>query len=145
MRFTSTIVSLVCVAALFSIVGCGAVEQARKAADRQKDLNSLKMLGMTFHNYHDTYRKGPASWDELITYADQQGSGPIVKDLRDRGFVMTAWDISFKDITGGISNFVLLYEPTATTSGGIVLLLDGSARTMSADELNAALAAQKAS
>ncbi len=143
MRFTSAIVGLACLVALFSIAGCGAVEQAKKAANRQKDLNDLKMVGLMFHNHHDTHRKGPANWEELIAFADQQGSGPVVKSVKDRGYVMTAWDIQFKDITIGTSNFVLLYEPTATTSGGNVLLLDGSALTMTADELNAALAAQK--
>ena len=69
---------LVCVLALVAISGCGAVQQARQAANRQRDVSSLKMVGLMMHNFHDMHQKLPANWDELIAFADQQGNGPIV-------------------------------------------------------------------
>lgn len=37
-----------------------AVEAAKKAAERAQHKNNLKMIGLAFHNYHDTYVKFPA-------------------------------------------------------------------------------------
>jgi hypothetical protein len=47
------------------------------------------------------------------------------------------------DAVGGTSAFVLAYPADAATSGGAILMLDGSVMQMTAQEFSAALAQQK--
>lgn len=62
------ILIVVGVFALLGVLGCGvmvmllipAVGAARQAASRVQDQNSLKMIGLAFHNYESTYKRLPA-------------------------------------------------------------------------------------
>ena len=128
---------------LITSAGCPvikeAVSDAKRAAIQAERSNQYKVLGMTYHNYHDTHRVGPPDWDSAIAFAGEQG--PLLERLRDSGTTVH-WSYRFQDVSIGSSNFVLAYDEQAAQSGGPVLLLDGAVITMSPDKLREALAKQ---
>jgi len=115
--------------------GCGAVTQARKAADRQQQANNLKQVGMAYHRFHDKHRRGPDNWEELQSEA--MGS-PAIQVIRNAGYEVF-FGIAFKDINIGTSNCIMAHKPADVATGGDVLTMDGAVMPMSADELKKAL------
>ncbi len=117
--------------------GCGRI---KNAADRAKKSNDLKQLGLMYHNYIDTNRKGPASADELMTMVSDPGSKAVVQMVKDGKYVLL-WGTTITEMQqnpGGASGTVLGYEAGTPTAGGLVLMGDASVRNMTAAELAAA-------
>lgn len=119
-----------------------AAQQTRKAATRAEATQQLRSLGISYLNYHDAYHQGPPGWEEFKEFEAKSGGSPQIMDqLRELGYTVI-WNCQFKNITIGISNFVVAYPADASSNGGVVLLLDGSVRTMSAQEFQEAMTNQ---
>src|SRR5579872_3279028 len=124
--------------------GCGRV---RDAADRAKKTNDLKQLGLMYHNYVDTNKKGPASADDLKSVTGSQQEQAVVQMVKDGKYVLL-WGTTIPEMQknpGGASGTVLGYEASAPTADGLVLMGDASVRAMTAAEFAAAPKAQPVS
>lgn len=134
-------VTVMGIALLTATIGCDAVEQAKKAAQSDQTINHMKLTGRAFHNYHDIHRQFPNNWEELIAF--DTANAAAIQQLRDSGCEVTGWGLAMKEITVGSSNFVLAYMPDTKQESGPALYADGSARRITAADLQSALENQK--
>jgi hypothetical protein len=124
--------------------GCGRV---RDAADRAKKSNDLKQLGLMYHNYILTNKKGPASADDLKSVTGSPQEQAVVQMVKDGKYVLV-WGTTIAEMQknpGGSTGTVLGYEASVPTAGGLVLMGDASVRNMTAAEFAAAPKAQPVS
>jgi hypothetical protein len=130
--------------ALFVVLtsGCGKV---KNAADRSKKQNDLKHIGLLYQNYQDTNNKPPANADDLARMAmgDPQ-AGQAVQLIRSGNYVVYwgTYTRSLQQNPGGAGGVILGYERDAPTSGGAVMMGDGSTKIMTATEFQSAPKAQ---
>ena len=96
--------------------------------------NQLKMIGLAYHSYSDNGRPPAKAEDLAPLYENDKKITAALKD----GTIVVFWNSSFKNMPAGTSNTVLGYEKDAKDKGGLVLMADGSVRTMTAKEFNAA-------
>lgn len=122
---------LVAVVAL--LPGCGRVQQA---AQRQQRSNQLKAIGLAYHNCNDDLQRGPANADELRKYlAGFEDAYQAVQS----GDIVVFWNARVPaDFPQGLGNTVLAHDKGVPANGGLVLMGDGSTRTMTAAEFAAA-------
>ncbi len=106
------------------------------AAERAKRTNDLKQLGLAFHNYNDTFKKGPAKAADL---------GPFIENdkrllgLLDNKDIVFQFGVSVAEMMAdGLSNTVLAYDKDVPTKGGLVLMADASVKSMTAEEFKKA-------
>ncbi len=132
-RWLTATLGLVCVVL---VLGCGAVGKVRQAAARSKRVNELKAVGLAYHNYCDTYAKGPKGVKDLE---------PFLRDFPEalrsvqNGDIIVLWGANVPaDFPQGTSNTVLGYDKDVPTQGGPVLLGDASTKIMTAQEFQAA-------
>jgi len=115
------------------LLGCGGVQQA---AQRQKQANDLKQIGLAYHSYLDDHAgKAPSRAEDLQKYL--QDSPPVYQALANGQYVVQ-WGATIQNMTGGSSNTVLAYEAEVPTKGGQVLMGDASVRKMTVQEFQAA-------
>jgi hypothetical protein len=102
-----------------------------------KAADDLRRFGMAFHAMNDAERRGPAKPEELEKYSDPADKEAYA-NLRAGKYVFL-WNVSLQDmLADGPSNLVLAYEKDAPTKGGQVLMGDGFAKHMTAEEFQKA-------
>jgi hypothetical protein len=108
--------------------------------DKSKIANSLKQIGLAYHNYLDSNNgKAPAKAEDLAPYFENDKK--LLDALKSEDLVFF-YGVRLVDMTAGSSNTVLAYEKDAPTKGGQVLYGDGSVRKLSADEFKKATLAK---
>jgi prepilin-type processing-associated H-X9-DG protein len=113
---------------------CGSVQQA---AQRQQRKNDLLQIGLAYHSYLDANIKGPAKAEDLLPYIEN--NAVLLQKMKSDYTII--WGVDLKNptlLTQGTKNTVLGYESSAPTSGGQVLMCDGSVEQMTAAEFKAA-------
>jgi hypothetical protein len=101
------------------------------AVGRAQILNDFKQLGLLYHTTLDTSGKPPAN---LADWKDLKKEFPKGYKAIEEGRYVFYFNVSLKDMKAGTSNTVLAYEKDAPTRGGVVLMGDGSVKTLTADE-----------
>jgi hypothetical protein len=114
-------------ATVFLLVGCG----FRSAAQRMKRSNQLKLIGLAYHDYYDSFAKGPSGPEDLKNY--MEGGNDAHQALVNGDFVVI-WNVRIPEMVGGTGSTVLGYEKDVPSKGGLVLMGDASVQQMSADE-----------
>ncbi len=114
-----TLVELLVVIAIIGIlVGLllPAVQAAREAARRMQCSNNLKQLGLSLHNYHDTYKKLPcgeynqngpgaqrhSGFVGMLPFFEQ---GPLFNQISAVNFARVPWDGGFVPFRAEIPTF----------------------------------------
>jgi len=121
---------------LATVAACGGLQQA---GQKNKNTNTLKEIGLMYHAYHDMNGKGPSGLQDLQQLASTCPDG--YAGLQSGQFVLI-WNVKIPEMVQGTSNTVLGHEAAAPNSGGLVLMGDGSVRTMTAQEFAQAPKAQ---
>jgi hypothetical protein len=120
------------------VPGCG----MQQAAARAKRTNDLKAIGLAYHNYHQTFGKGPAKAEDLKEFLYDDASA---WNALQSGDVVLIYGVNIATgMPQGASITVLGHEKDASTKSGLVLLGDASVKSMTADEFKAAPKAQAA-
>jgi hypothetical protein len=106
----------------------------RQAAQRQQDANEMKMIALDYHGYIEDNKKPPDTRDELVAHLGKIGgaNSPVITALTTGKYVFYLGVNVAKLPDSG--NTVLGYEAAVPTSGGQVVMADGSVRQMTADE-----------
>jgi hypothetical protein len=124
------------VASLVPSLACmGRIQQA---AQKQKDANELKQVALEYHMYIEDNKKPPATINELISHLQKSGLGSpdLINGLNSGKYVFYMGVEVTKLPDSG--HTVLGYESAVPTSGGQVVMADGSVTTMTAAEFNTA-------
>jgi hypothetical protein len=108
--------------------------------DQKKIANDLKQIGIAYHNYFDSFKKGPAKAADLFDFLDKNKR---ILDLLENKDIVFQYGVGILDMTDGTSNTVLAYEKDAPTKGGFVLYGDASVKRLTAEEFKKATLAKK--
>jgi hypothetical protein len=131
------VATVLVVASLLPSMACmGKIQQA---AQKQKERNDLMQIGLMYHNYIDTNKKGPATLDDFVKFFQQNepGAAPIITDLQSGKYVIYL-GVDIPKLPDASFNTVLGYESNVPTAGGPVVMADGSPKDMTAAEFAAA-------
>lgn len=108
----------------------------RRAAERAEVKNALRQLGLAFHQYCDTSRKGPQKWEDLAPYYEKNQQ---ITEMLTTKYLTFLYGAHISQMPQGTSNTVLAYETQLDQQGiRIVLMADGSVTFMNDVEFKAA-------
>jgi predicted Zn finger-like uncharacterized protein len=93
--------------------------------------NDLRQIGIAYHNYCDTFRKGPAKAEDLLPFMEKKDVRLLNLLKNDLVFI---YHVNIPDMIDGTSNTILAYQKDAPTRGGYVLFGDADVRRLSAEE-----------
>src|SRR5579862_4030606 len=83
-KLVQTTAAILGAASLVPLLACaGPVGAIRQAAQRAKEQNDLKQIGIEYLDYEATNGKSPATLDEFLTFFDKSlGPNPISTDVK---------------------------------------------------------------
>lgn len=119
---------------VLSFVGCGAKGGggggAAESSPRERE---LKEIFDVYKTYFDQHKKGPASLADIKGFVTVFPEA--IQALRG-GQCVVYWGADLK--AGDVASAVLGYEKKVATEGGLVLMKNGTTKTMTAAEFQAA-------
>jgi hypothetical protein len=125
---------------LASLALTGSARAQLTAAERAKRTNDLKQIGIAYHNYFDSFKKGPAKAADLFDFLEKDKR---ILGLLENKDIVFQYGVGVTDMTDGTSNTVLAYDKDVPTKGGLVLMGDASVKTMTAEDFKKAILAKK--
>lgn len=106
-----------------------------RGMDIQEVKNNMKQIGLAYHNYHDTFKRGPSKWQDLSPYYEKV---PALDKMLSDGSVVFIYNVAIRDMLDGTSNTLIAYEKDADTKGlRVVLYGDGSVDVLPEAEFQA--------
>lgn len=111
-----------------------------QVGNERETANTLKQIGLAYHNHCDTTGKAPTKAEDLAPYLDNNKK---LVDTIKSGQIVFIFDVAIRDMKAGTSNTVLAYQKDTATKGGQVLMGDGSVKKMTAEEFKKATLAKK--
>src|SRR5262245_64223930 len=102
-------IAIVCLALLVAVTPVAA-----QAQDKQR-ANDLKQIGLAYHNYYDTNRKGPTKVEDLEPYYEKDKR---ITGLLNGGDIVFLYGADLLKQTEGTSKTVLAYEKQVPEKGG---------------------------
>jgi hypothetical protein len=102
--------------------------------------NDLKQIGLAYHTYLADTNKAPAKAKDLASYLDNDKR---ILGLLDNEDVVFFFNVTTTQMRSGTSKTVLAYEKDVPSKGGVVLMGDGSVKTMPPEEFRKATLAGK--
>ncbi len=117
--------------AVLSLPACGGSESVSSTPPPRDLANALKELGEVYKYRAAEKMPPPAKVEDLADHEDAFGTAwPAIQD----GQIVILWRVGYDPN----STAILAYEKTVPTSGGNVLLRNGTVKTMTADEFKSA-------
>ncbi len=117
---------------LVLLAGCDGASKSRIT-----EMNDLKSFGLMYVKHMQAEGVGPKEWQELA------GAAGGTQALQQSG-CMVAWGVNFNDVASvGSGNFILALTPQSKEEGGSVLMLDGSVKQLTNQQIAELLSAQK--
>jgi len=94
----------------------------------------LNALSLAYHDYHDTYKKGPADAKEFRGYAIKilDKDAQLALEGVERSDYIVFYGVNFSRLLDGTQNTVLAYHKDVPSKCGDVLMADGVIKPMSA-------------
>lgn len=119
MRWHSAI--LISAMALVTLACVSPMGKVREAAERSKQQNDLKQLGLAIHNFQDQNGRTPKNFDELdkAGMLDNPEIGPQIRN----GQVSVIWGFSMKKS----ADKIIAYR---TASNGMIIMLFGDGKVL---------------
>jgi hypothetical protein len=111
-------------------VGCG----PSTAGPRSQEEASIRQIWQVYHSYQKGNKPPPKGPGDLM--ALQRAFPGVIESVKSRD-ILVYWGVGFEDGSEGAST-VLAYRKEVPEKGGEVLMRDGTARTMTAEEFGAA-------
>src|SRR5258708_37040573 len=101
--------------------------KGKKGAQKKRELNDLRQLGLNYHNSNETNHKGPATLDDFIKFAQQAdpGATAVIANLQS-GMYVIYLGVDISKLPDGAGNTVLGYEANVPTAGRPPLVWGGS-------------------
>lgn len=128
-------VRLLWVAATLSSACAGCARGGRAGGEAESiEQLSIAQVGQILRIYQKGEKPPPKGLAELL--ALENGYPAAIRSIRDKD-VLVYWGVGFSGASDAGST-VLAYQKDVPEKGGEVLMLDGAAKTMTADEFKAA-------
>lgn len=109
----------------------GGLRKTFPSVDRLASASELRVLYQHYIDYNSAHGKSPSRLEDL---AELKRDRPRIYKAIEDGVYVVQWNASLS----GSGQAILAYVRDAPTKGGEVLLMDGSAKNMTAEEIKAA-------